>query len=1361
MKNCLNCVKTIVVGVVVALSFGLMAETQKVNDYTWSYTIKDGKATIESRIGGGAVSPSPTGALEIPSFLGGCPVTGIGDYAFVSCEGLTSVTIPTSVTCIGKSAFSSCFGLTSVTIPSSVTSIGERAFSSCEGLTSVTVPSSVTNIVDYTFYHCDSLTSVTIPSSVTCIGDYAFYSCDSLTSVTIPSSVTRIGDCAFYGCDGLTSVTIPSSVTSIGESAFSSCEGLTSVTVPSSVTSIGESVFAYCYSLASVTIPSSVTRIGDYAFCCCDGLTSVTIPSSVTRIGDYAFYGCGGLTSVTIPSSVTYIGDNAFGGIDFSSVVGDFKYTYRVEHGKAVITLIANADGHSATTLRMPSMLDGFEVYEIDAYVLSDDLSVVDIVLPDSLKIIGSHAFSCYGFLSHVTLNEGIESIGYLAFWSSGLAELHIPSSVTNLQEGVFAGAFHGGHTPVTIDAGNVNYVVVDGCVYDVDMKTLVFCPPTHENIDIPESVEVISAKAFHGCDMIRELSFGRNIREIRDPINIHEVGPLISTYSLERIYVSEDNPYYSSFEGSLYNKDKTSLVFCPLATEELRLPATVCELDSWLLHYNSNMKWYAVEPGNQKYDAFDGCLYDKGCRNLLAIPPCRTGNVALPASMVGPADLSELIRSSSMDSFTVEEGNETFEAQDGSLYDKGRKTLIFASRNVVDYFVDEPVERIGADAFYHHGNLETVAFADSVKCIGEEAFCACFALRQVDMGKNVETIEGYAFWQCPFGKIVLPATLKNLGSHVFYSCGSLRSVYFCGNAPELDEDGETSGMFLNSNAGLKVYVMLGTTGWDGILGSDYLPGMWPMDDEYARPLVVWDGTLPERPMNDDFANATALTGVSGSITAMNDEATPETGEPLLRFSSNSTKTIWWKWLAPANGSVVFNTVGSDFDTLMGIYKGDSLSSLVAVSLDDDGGGNWTSQCSFECVAGTTYYVCVSGRGGDFGCIILNWEFTEREIEVDPTPVDPAPVDPTPVDPAPVDPIVEQRVLYREVTSGGDGAMPYTTAAGVYDGYLRDDYGNITGTIQMKVAKGKIDKKTGEFAAKVTATVIPVDGSKKISFKGGFADEHGNVTGLTASGHRLDVTLGTGGLSGSMDGKSVDGTRNFFAAKDASAKTLAAVAERAWVGAVNVVADGVVLTVSIAKKGKVKITGTVDGTKVSVKSQLLVGDAFCCIPVVITKKANLAFNLWLMSDGSVEVAGLDGALAAKAGALKTGAKFTLGLGGVLPGVFEEYLPNGLTVAANSTKWVVAGGAKAGKPKLGKGTTTIDQEKSKFTGNMSGLKLSYKAKDGSFKGSFKAFAIENGKLKSYSVTVIGVMVGDVGYGTATIKKPVVSWPVTIE
>ena len=123
-------------------------------------------------------------------------VTSIGEYAFMDCIGLTSITIPNSVADIGRVAFFGCTGLTSVSIPNSVTSIGDSAFEGCSGLTSVTIPNSVTSIGDDAFRGCSSLISVVIPNSVTSIGDYAFYDCTGLHSLTIGTGVLSIGQYA-------------------------------------------------------------------------------------------------------------------------------------------------------------------------------------------------------------------------------------------------------------------------------------------------------------------------------------------------------------------------------------------------------------------------------------------------------------------------------------------------------------------------------------------------------------------------------------------------------------------------------------------------------------------------------------------------------------------------------------------------------------------------------------------------------------------------------------------------------------------------------------------------------------------------------------------------------------------------------------------------------------------------------------------------------------------------------------------------------------------------------------------------------------------------------------------------------------
>ena len=66
---------------------------------------------------------------------------------------------------------------------------------------------------------------------------------------------------------------------------------------------------------------------------------------------------------------------------------------------------------------------------------------------------------------------------------------------------------------------------------------------------------------------------------------------------------------------------------------------------------------------------------------------------------------------------------------------------------------------------------------------------------------------------------------------------------------------------------------------------------------------------------------------------------------------------------------------------------------------------------------------------------------------------------------------------------------------------------------------------------------------------------------------------------------------------------------------------------------------------------------------------------------------------------------------------------------------------------------------------SGIKLTYTPKKGTFKGSFKVYALEgSGKameLKKYTVNVSGFVLDGIGYGTATCKKPAISWPMTVK
>ena len=85
-------------------------------------------------ISGGVVAitgyTGPGGAVAIPAMINGYPVTTIGQDAFLSCTGLTSINIPASVTSIGLGAFNGCSYLTNVTFLGNAPVLGGHAFGS-------------------------------------------------------------------------------------------------------------------------------------------------------------------------------------------------------------------------------------------------------------------------------------------------------------------------------------------------------------------------------------------------------------------------------------------------------------------------------------------------------------------------------------------------------------------------------------------------------------------------------------------------------------------------------------------------------------------------------------------------------------------------------------------------------------------------------------------------------------------------------------------------------------------------------------------------------------------------------------------------------------------------------------------------------------------------------------------------------------------------------------------------------------------------------------------------------------------------------------------------------------------------------
>ncbi|BCM88294.1 hypothetical protein IAD21_00125 [Abditibacteriota bacterium] len=134
----------------------------------------------------------------------------------------------------------------------------------------------------------------------------------------------------------------------------------------------------------------------------------------------------------------------------------------------------------------------------------------------------------------------------------------------------------------------------------------------------------------------------------------------------------------------------------------------------------------------------------------------------------------------------------------------------------------------------------------------------------------------------------------------------------------------------------------------------------------------VADNDNTGRPPNDNFNQAQSITGAQGTVIGRTQSATHETGEPN-HADSDGIHSVWYAWTAPASGTVIFDTEGSDFDTVLAIYTGTAVNALTLIDDDDDGGTGATSQVRFGAVAGRRYFIAVDGFRDEQGSLVLRW----------------------------------------------------------------------------------------------------------------------------------------------------------------------------------------------------------------------------------------------------------------------------------------------------------------------------------------------------------------------------------------------------
>lgn len=262
---------------------------------------------------------------------------------------------------------------------------------------------------------------------------------------------------------------------------------------------------------------------------------------------------------------------------------------------------------------------------------------------------------SCFG---SVVLDASVTTITYSTNFPE-VTSISIPATTLVIPNGAFTAPKL---TSITVHADNPNYSSSNGSLYSKDGKQLIIYPSgrTDTSFSVPSSVEEITYCAFRQPQYLETAT-------VPSSVLIMDAGFLscsVVDSTLTAINVDAANPNYSSLDGVLFNKEKTTLISYPSSKRAISftVPASVTRLIS--LVQTRYLESILLPDGLITIDTY---AFQKSFK---------LKTIDIPASVTDFGNYP-FIQSPMFESFTVSAASATLKAIDGVLYSKNGLTLI------------------------------------------------------------------------------------------------------------------------------------------------------------------------------------------------------------------------------------------------------------------------------------------------------------------------------------------------------------------------------------------------------------------------------------------------------------------------------------------------------------------------------------------------------------------------------------------------------------------------------------------------------------------------------------------------------------
>ena len=380
---------------------------------------------------------------------------------------------------------------------------------------------------------------------------------------------------------------------------------------------------------------------------------------------------------------------------DSVKTYGDLRYVNSDSDGNGIYYYIAIIDcNESVTKIEIPAEIEDIPVVEIESSAFNGCANLTSIIIPDSITSIGDFAFENCSGLTSITIPDSVTSIGDHAFYNC--------SSLTS----------------ITVSENNKYFSSLNGVLFNKDKTELVTYLIGNERTEyaIPDSVTSIGDRAFYKCSSLTSIIIPDSVTSIGDhafyncssltsitiPDSVTSIGDHAFYNCLTSITVSENNKYFSSLNGVLFNKDKTELITYPIGNErtEYTIPDSVTSIGNFIF-YN--------------------------CSSLTSIT------------------------------------------------------------------IPDSVASIGNSAFYNCSSLTNIKLPDVIDIISGNTFRDCSSLLNIIIPDSVTSIKECAFYNCSnLTSITIPDSVASIENSAFYNCTSLKSITLNNPDCEISNDKDT-----------------------------------------------------------------------------------------------------------------------------------------------------------------------------------------------------------------------------------------------------------------------------------------------------------------------------------------------------------------------------------------------------------------------------------------------------------------------------------------------------------------------------------------------------------------------------------------